>query len=87
MTTTAIEMALWTLANDAAQAQAFLAAPDEFLRRYQLSDNEVRYIKDLDVRALADQGASTLLIMQAWNSVRGPDKVAEYLEKMNSPRH
>jgi len=86
MTTNAVEMALWTLANDASAAQAFVSAPDEFLQRYQLSEREGKDIKALNVRALAEQGASTLLLMQAWNSVRGPNQIAEYLERMNSPR-
>lgn len=81
-----VERVLWELETDREKAAQFQKAPKEFLAAYRLADNERCMLEAFDVQALAERGASTLLLMGAWLAVQGPATVGEYMMRMNKPR-
>ena len=83
MTYFAMEEALWGVSQDGACAQALMNNPEDYLGRFNLSDEERENIRAFKVRAMADSGVSPLLLMQAWNAVRGADQIGAYLTEMN----
>ena len=83
MTYFALEKALWGLAQDPASASAFTDNAEDYMSRFNLTDDEKSALRAFDVRSLADAGVSPLLLMQSWNAVQGPDQIGEYLGRMN----
>lgn len=87
MSTFAIEKAFWTIGNHPHEAQAYMANPDEYLMRYQLSAEEKALIKNLDVHALDQLGINTVLMVNTWSALKGgPAALGEYLQKMAGAR-
>lgn len=82
----ATEQALWDLSGNPANIQRYTEDPHGFLAGYALTDEEKRMIRDKDVRGLADQGNSQMLVMLFWNALSGGfDALPEYLGRMNTP--
>tara|TARA_R110000787_G_scaffold29713_1_gene80468 strand:+ start:2055 stop:2267 length:213 start_codon:yes stop_codon:yes gene_type:complete len=66
--------------------ERYLANPDAFLARYVMSDEEKTLMKEKDVKALADQGHSHMLLMQFWVAVSGGfSSLPVYLGALNAP--
>lgn len=85
MSTNAMETALWDLHHDPLKAARFRADPDLALRDYPLTHDELRLVKSLDVRAMADRGADPMLLFVSWIALSGFDQVGEYMRRMNTP--
>lgn len=86
MTHFATERALWEISNSPENVQQFSSNPDGLLDRYTLSDEEKKLIKEKNVRVLADQGNSQMLLMMFWIAVSGGfQSLPEYLGRMNAP--
>ena len=83
MSTYGIEKALWDITRERGQADAFRADAQHFLSAYQIDPSECLRVAALDVRALSDQGVGPMLLMAAWNTLRGPATMGQYLERMN----
>ena len=82
----ATEHALWDLSGNPAIIQQYMADPDSFLSRYNLTDEEKRMIREKDVKALAAQGNSQMLVMLFYMAQAGGfEHLPEYLGKMNAP--
>jgi len=84
MTYFAVEKALWGIAQDPASASAFIDNAEAYLTGFNLTDTERLAIQTFDLRLLADTGVNPLLLMQSWNAVQGPDRIGEYLGRMNA---
>ncbi len=81
-----IERALWEIAGSRESVGQFLQDPDSLLAGYQLSEQEQELVKTKDVRAMADQQVSSMLLMLFWMAVSGGDQsLPEYLQRMNTP--
>ena len=81
-----IERALWEIAGSQNLIGQFLEDPDSLLTSYQLSDKERVLIKTKDVRAMADEKVSEMLLMLFWMAVSGGDQsLPDYLQRMNTP--
>ncbi|WP_321390263.1 hypothetical protein [Emcibacter sp.] len=86
MTQIASERALWDITSGPDRIQQYLADPDAFLSQYGMSEEEKRFMKDRNVKALADQGHSHMLLMLFWVSVSGGfESLPEYLGSLNAP--
>lgn len=55
------------------------------LGAYPLNATERGWVEALDVRAIADAGASQMLLFVAWLAVKGGDHIPEYMKRMNGP--
>jgi hypothetical protein len=77
-----VDKLLRDLRRDHELAERFRADADSVMGRYQLDPEERRLLKDWNVRALYDRGASALLLMLAHAPVSGKS-MQEYAVAMN----
>lgn len=81
----AVERALYECSFNPANIGQLMEAPQEFLARYNLTDEEKQQIINQDVKALGEQGCSHMLLMMFWVGVnRGLDQMPEYLRRLNA---
>ncbi len=84
MSTNNVERVLWEFGDQPARIEQFRADPDAYLAAYALDDGERQALKDIDLKALADRGVSTLLTIMIWPLLKGPEGMPfAYLEHMN----
>lgn len=82
----AIEKALWKIGSSPVEMQEYLAEPMQYLANFQLSNDEKEIIKTLDVRAMADKGVNTVLMVNTYTALcGGPASLGEYLQKIAMP--
>ena len=80
----AVEKVFWEFGTDPQRIAAFRADPDGYLSGYRLEPDEREMIKQVDLKALAERGVSTLLTMMVWPMLKGPEGMPfSYLEHMN----
>jgi hypothetical protein len=80
----AVEKVFWEFGTDPARIAAFRADPEGYLKPYRLEPDEREMIKQVDLKALAERGVSTLLTMMVWPMLKGPEGMPfSYLEHMN----
>lgn len=82
MSINTIERILWDIHHDPQLADRFREVPDAVLDGYGFAALERKLVKELDVREIADRGASEMLLFNAWLAINGPGSIPEYLEKM-----
>ena len=79
-----VERVFWEFGNDPGRIARFNEDPDSYLAAYDLDAAERRAIRDVDLKALADSGVSTLLTLMVWPLLKGPEGMPfAYLEHMN----
>jgi hypothetical protein len=77
-----VEQVLWDVSRDKSCADAFRAGSGAFLARYRVDTAEAAAVEGMDVGLLAARGVNPMLLMQAWNTLIGPDAIGEYLSRM-----
>jgi hypothetical protein len=85
MSVNTIERILWEFGDDPARAKAFLNDPDGYLAQFQLTKEEFRMVRTMDVKALDEYGVSNMLAMMAWPLLNGNNPLMQfdYLKRMN----
>jgi len=80
-----IERILWEFGDEPARGKAFLEDPDGYLAPFQLTGEEFKMVRTMDVEALGDYGVSHLLTMMTWLSLHDNNGLMQfdYLRKMN----
>jgi hypothetical protein len=81
-----VERVLWEICCLPDRTAGFRTDPAGHLESYPVTDDERGMIQRFDVRGLADHGVSQMLLMMTWNVTVGPDKIGDYLARMNQPR-
>lgn len=86
MSVNTIERILWEFGEEPERVTDFLADPDSYLSRYQLTDEEFNMVKTLDVKAFDEYGVSNMLGLMSWSAVNGnnPFTMFDYLKRMNN---
>jgi hypothetical protein len=76
---------LWEFGDEPARGKAFLEDPDGYLAPFQLTGEEFKMVRTMDVEALGDYGVSHLLTMMTWLSLHDNNGLMQfdYLRKMN----
>ncbi len=82
MSINTIERVLWDIHHDPHMADLFRQTPDVLLEGYGLESAEKDLVKTLDVLAIANRGASQMLLFNAWLAIKGPGGIPEYLGQM-----
>ncbi len=85
MSANTIERVLWDLGDDRAKLDSYLKDPDAYLDQFPLDGEERRMIRTMDVKALEAHGVSNMLIMLAFQNVKGgnPLLIFELLKRLN----
>jgi len=81
-----LEKALFDITGHPQRAAEFKADPDRFLREYALDAEEIRILKDLDVREMQARNANPMLVMRAFTCLEGRDRLPEYMRRLNPSR-
>lgn len=80
-----IERVLWEFAGNPVRVQKFKSDPDAYLSGYTfLEKDEADIVKNMDVKAMAGRGVSTLLTLMVWQEMEGPEAMPQYMMRMNS---
>lgn len=88
MSLNAVERALWEVTQSPDHIARYLADPGKVLGQYALSDEERKNILEKNVKALANEGSSQMLLMLFWLATSGGfATLPEYLGRMNAPAH
>lgn len=88
MSVNTIERIFWELCADPAKIGAFLKEPDGYLSQFQLTEDERKMVRKMDVKALEAHGVSNMLLMIAFSTVNGgsPLVMFDYLKRLNGGR-
>ena len=79
-----VERVFWEFGNDPGRIAQFNEDPDGYLSAYELDDDERRAIREVDLKALAERGVSSLLTLMVWPLLKGPEGMPfAHLEHMN----
>ena len=80
----AVEKVFWEFGIDPARVGRYKADPDAYLNEYNLTEEERRNIKDINLKALADNGVSSILTLMVWPLIKGPEGMPmSYLKHMS----
>ncbi|MGB0216409.1 MAG: hypothetical protein ACPF9E_13255 [Alteromonas oceani] len=86
MSNNTIERALWDLHAHPDMVKSFHDDAASFLSNYPLSEEEQQLIASLNVRVMADQGVSQMLLFNSWQAIQGgAASIPEYMRRMNTP--
>jgi len=79
MSTNTLEKVLWDITVNPG-----IASDTNALQAYLLTKDERALIEKMDVREMADRGASQMLVWMAWVATQGFPMAPEYLRRMNA---
>lgn len=82
----AVERALYETSYSPPAIEQYMADPEAYLSRYNLTDDERRQIVEGDVKALGEKGASYMLLMMFWVGTHegGLATMPEYVRRLNA---
>jgi len=83
MSINSLEMALWQSYIYPADTERFRSEPEAYLRSFDLDDNERTMALNWDVVGQINYGVNPLLMMMAWQAVRGLETFGTYLGLVN----
>lgn len=79
MSINTLEKVLWDITVNPS-----IATDKDALQAYRLTEDERELIEKMDVREMADRGASQMLVWMAWVATHGFPMAPEYLRRMNA---
>ncbi|KKC26026.1 hypothetical protein [Sphingomonas sp. SRS2] len=85
MSVHSVEQALWEICTQPANGAVLRGDPEAFFDGRPLDSYEKSMISELNVRGLAAYDVNQMLIMMTWNILVGPEKIGEYLARLNAP--
>jgi hypothetical protein len=77
-----LERVLFELAAGGPGTAAYLNDRDAYLAAYRLEADERRLILDMDVSQMIQRGINAMLVMRAFTSVEGRDRMPEYMRRL-----
>lgn len=77
-----VEKALFDIAANARNAQAYRDGPEAFLSPYVLDADEARMIRQMDVRKMINRGVNPMLAMRVFSAVEGRERMPEYMRRL-----
>ena len=83
MSVNAMEKALWQMYLNPADAESYGADAEAYLKDFRLEDQESAAIAAFDVMGMINQGANPLLVMMAFQTVKGVEHMPEYFGIVN----
>lgn len=86
MSINALEKALWQVYLNPADKQRFCADTQAYLKDFQLDETERSMALSFDVMAMIGHGVNPLLVMMAFQTIKGVEKLREYFAIVNQSR-
>ncbi|WP_321390598.1 hypothetical protein [Emcibacter sp.] len=85
MSANALEKALWQMYLVPGDVERFRSDAEGYASEFRLDDKERRALTSVDVMALMDQGANALLVLMAFQTIYGPERLHDYFDIVNAP--
>ena len=85
MSVNALEKALWQIYLNPADAERFGADPQAYAEDFRLDEGERGKLVAFDSMAMISHGANPLLVMMAFQTVKGVEHMPEYFGIVNQP--
>lgn len=83
MSVNALEKALWKIYLQPSEAESYRADPQAYAKQFRLDEKELSDLASLDVMGMQDRGANPLLVLMAFQTVRGPERLQDYFDIVN----
>jgi Aromatic-ring-opening dioxygenase LigAB, LigA subunit len=83
MSVNALEKALWQIYLNPADKQRFCADARAYVKDFKLDQDECAKLVAFDVMAMISHGANPLLVMMAFQTVKGAERLREYFAIVN----
>lgn len=83
MSVNALEKALWQIYLQPADAERYSADPQAYAQTFRLDEGERDDLASLDVMGMQNRGANPLLVMMAFQTVKGVQCLPEYFGIVN----
>lgn len=83
MSVNAVEKALWQIYLNPADAQRYGTDAQAYMSDFKLDDGERASLASFDVMGMINHGANPLLVMMAFQTIKGTHRLPEYLATVN----
>ena len=83
MTINALEEALWQTYMKPEATQGYHTDARAFLNHFRLDENERSMLEAFDIMAMISHGANPLLVMMAFQTIKGTERMPEYFVTVN----
>lgn len=83
MSVNALEKALWQIYLNPADSQHFCDDPQDYVAGFRLDEAERELLASFDSLAMISHGANPLLVMMAFQTVKGVQRMPEYFGIVN----
>jgi len=81
-----IEKVLWQVHTNPAEAERFRADPAAYIADFNLDPDERAWLTAFDAGAMAEAGVSSMVLMMAFQVLRGPQHMGEYMQSLGEAR-
>ncbi|MFC7050928.1 hypothetical protein [Emcibacter nanhaiensis] len=85
MSVNALEAALWQLYLHPGDADSFRSDAASYAADYRVTDKERELLVSVDVMGLIDHGVNSLLVLMAFQTIYGPERLHDYFDIVNAP--
>ena len=83
MSINALEKALWQVYLNPADKQRYCSDARAYLKDFKLDDDERAMSVSFDVMAMIGHGVNPLLVMMAFQTIKGVERLREYFAIVN----
>jgi hypothetical protein len=81
-----IERILWQVHTNPAEAERFRADPAAYIQDFPLDPQEHSWLTTFNAGAMAEAGVSSMVLMMAFQVLRGPQHMGEYMQSLGEAR-
>ena len=86
MSINSIERILWQVHTNPLEAERFRADPAAYIEDFNLDPEERTWLTAFDAGAMAEAGVSSMVLMMAFQVLRGPQHMGEYMQSLGEAR-
>lgn len=86
MSVNTIERILWQVHTNPLEAERFRADPTACIKDFPLDAEERTWLTTFDAGAMAEAGVSSMVLMMAFQVLRGPQHMGEYMQSLGEAR-
>lgn len=86
MSVNTIERILWQVHTNPIEAERFGADPTAYIKDFPLDPEERTWLTTFDAGAMAEAGVSSMVLMMAFQVLRGPQHMGEYMQSLGEAR-
>lgn len=86
MSVNSIERILWQVHTSPAEVERFRNDPAAYISDFHLDPQEREWLVNFNAGAMAEAGVSSMVLMMAFQALRGPEHMGEYMQSLGEAR-